>query len=146
MAEDEMVGLSTIIDSMVMSLSKLWETVKDREAWRAAVHGVKKSQTQFSGKTSIRSRALWLWYPRFLGSLSPLSLFHCLEASPPARSWYHTICPQRPSLSFAISRNLLKLISIESVMPFNHLILCHPLLLLPSVFPSSRVFSNESEV
>ena len=36
-----------------------------------------------------------------------------------------------------------KLVSIESVMPSNHLILCHPLLLLPSVFPSSRVFSNE---
>ena len=39
---------------------------------------------------------------------------------------------------------LLKLMSIESVMPSNHLILCHPLLLLPSVFPSIRVFSNES--
>ena len=90
--------LNGITDSMEMSLSKFREIVKDREAWRAAVHGVKKSQTQFSGKTSIRSRALWLWYPRFLGSLSPLSLFHCLEASPPARSWYHTICPQRPSL------------------------------------------------
>ena len=41
-------------------------------------------------------------------------------------------------------RSLLKLMSIESVMPFNHLILCHPLLLLPSIFPSIRVFSNES--
>ena len=40
--------------------------------------------------------------------------------------------------------NLLKLTSIESVMPSNHLILCHPLLLLPSIFPSTRVFSNES--
>ena len=40
--------------------------------------------------------------------------------------------------------SLLKLISIESVMPSNHLILCHPLLLLPSIFPSIRVFSNES--
>ena len=40
--------------------------------------------------------------------------------------------------------NLLKLMSIESVMPSNRLILCHPLLLLPSVFPSIRVFSNES--
>ena len=40
--------------------------------------------------------------------------------------------------------SLLKLISIESVMPFNHLILCHPLLLLPWTFPSFRVFSNES--
>ena len=45
---------------------------------------------------------------------------------------------------FTISWNLLKLMSTESVMPSNHLILCHPLLLLPSVFPSSRVFSNES--
>ena len=42
------------------------------------------------------------------------------------------------------SRNLLKLTSIESVMPSNHLILCHPLLLLPSIFPSIRVFSNKS--
>ena len=48
------------------------------------------------------------------------------------------------SLSFTISWNLLKLISIESVMPSNHLILCRPLLLLPSIFPSIRVFSNES--
>ena len=48
------------------------------------------------------------------------------------------------SLSFIISRSLLKLKSIESVMPFNHLILCHPLLLLPSIFPSINVFSNES--
>ena len=42
------------------------------------------------------------------------------------------------------SRSLLKLMSIESVMPSNHLILCRPLLLLPSIFPSIRVFSNES--
>ena len=41
------------------------------------------------------------------------------------------------------SRPLLKLMSIESVMPSNHIILCHPLLLLPSIFPSIRVFSNE---
>ena len=48
------------------------------------------------------------------------------------------------SLSITNSRNFLKLMSIESVMPSNHLILCHPLLLLPSVFPGIRVFSNES--
>ena len=47
------------------------------------------------------------------------------------------------SLSFTISQSFLKLMSIESVMPSNHLILCHPLLLLPSIFPSIRVFSNE---
>ena len=47
-------------------------------------------------------------------------------------------------LSFTISQSLLKLISIESVIPSNHLILCHSLLLLPSIFPSIWVFSNES--
>ena len=48
------------------------------------------------------------------------------------------------SLSIANSQNLLRLMSTESVMPSNHLILCHPLLLLSSIFPSIRVFSNES--
>ena len=48
------------------------------------------------------------------------------------------------SLSITHSWSLLKLMSIESVMPSNHLILCHPLLLLPSVLPSIRAFSNES--
>ena len=48
------------------------------------------------------------------------------------------------SLSITISRSLLKLMSIELVMPSNHLILCCPLFLLPSIFPSIRVFSNES--
>ena len=48
------------------------------------------------------------------------------------------------SLSITHSQSLLKLISIESVMPSNHLILCHPLLLLPSIFPSIRVFSKST--
>ena len=51
---------------------------------------------------------------------------------------------RQTSLSITNSWNLPKLMSIESVMPSNHLILCHPLLLLPSIFPSIRVFSNES--
>ena len=48
------------------------------------------------------------------------------------------------SLSIANSWSLLKLMSIDSVIPSNHLIICHPLLLPPSVFPSIRVFSDES--
>ena len=48
------------------------------------------------------------------------------------------------SLSITNSQSLLKWMSIESVMPSNHLILCHPLLLLPSIFPSIRVFSNDA--
>ena len=51
---------------------------------------------------------------------------------------------RQASLSITISRSLLKFMSIELVIPSNHLILCHPLLLLPSILPSIRVFSNES--
>ena len=52
-------------------------------------------------------------------------------------------CSPQASLSFTISWSLLRLTSIESVMPSNHLVLCHPLLPLPSILPSIRVFSNE---
>ena len=51
---------------------------------------------------------------------------------------------RQASLSITNSWSLLRLMSIESVMPSNHLILCRPLLLLPSIFPNIRVFSNES--
>ena len=57
-----------------------------------------------------------------------------------ATAWAEAL---QASLSFTISWSLLKLMSIELVMPSNHLILCHPLLLLPSIFPSIQVFSNE---
>ena len=56
-------------------------------------------------------------------------------------SWTATC---QASLSFTIFWSLLKLMSIETVMPSNHLILCHPLLFLPSIFPSIKVFSDES--
>ena len=66
-----------------------------------------------------------------------------------SRSVMSTLCDPwtaicQASLSITNSWSLLKLMSIELVMPCNHLILCRPLLLLPSVFPSMRVFSNES--
>ena len=53
-------------------------------------------------------------------------------------------CNTPDSLSFILSWSWFKLMSIKLMMPSNHLILCHPLLLLPSIFPSIRVFSNES--
>ena len=56
-------------------------------------------------------------------------------------SW---IAAHQASLSITNSRSSLRLMSIESVMPSSHLILCHPLLLLPPILPSIRVFSNES--
>ena len=56
----------------------------------------------------------------------------------------HMDCRMPGSLSITNSQSLLKPMSIQSVMPFNHLILCRPLLLLPSIFPNIRVFSSES--
>ena len=64
-----------------------------------------------------------------------------------SHSWltlYHPMDCSTPGLPITDSRSLLKLMSIESVMPSNHLILCHPLLLLPFILLSTRVFSNES--
>ena len=68
----------------------------------------------------------------FVESISHVQLF--------ATPWTVTC---QASLSFTISWNLLRIMSIESVMPSNHLIICHPLLLLPSIIPSIRVFFNE---
>ena len=66
-------------------------------------------------------------------SVAPL----CLTVTP----WTAAL---QASLSVTISQSLLKLMSIKSMIPSNHLILCHPLLLMPSVFPSIKVFPNES--
>ena len=71
--------------------------------------------------------------------LSSVQLLSCVRLF--ATPWF---AARQASLSITNSRSSLKLMSIESVMPSNHLILCHPLLLLPPVPPSIRVFSNES--
>ena len=71
--------------------------------------------------------------------LSSVQLLSCVQLF--ATPW---TAAHKASLSITNSRSLLRLVSFESVMPSNHLILCCPLLLLPSIFPSIRVFSNES--
>ena len=81
--------------------------------------------------TAIRT----IWNYQF----SWVQLFSCVRLF--ATPWT-AAC--QASLSVTNSRSLLKLLSIKSAMPSNQLILCHPLLLLPSIFPSIRVFSNES--
>ena len=77
--------------------------------------------------------------PKFSYILSSVQLLSCVRLF--ATPW---TAAHQASLSITNSRSLLKLMSIMSVIPSNHLILCHPLLLPPSTFPSIRVFSNES--
>ena len=93
------------------------------------VHGVTKSRTRLSASLSFCSLSPHL--TRFLPKLCPTPCDH-MDCTPQA------------FLSFTISQSSLKLMSFESMMPSNHLILWRPLLLLPSVFPSIRVFSSES--
>ena len=85
------------------------------------------------GEYFLLQRLCILKYCLEFQSLSYVRLF--------ATPW--TAACQAP-LSFTISRSLHKLMSIESVIPFDHLILCHPVLLLPSIFPRIKVFYNES--
>ena len=83
-----------------------------------------------------------MWQPEWWGEFGGESVqFSCSVVSDSAIPWTPA---RQASLSITSSWSLPKLMSIESVMPSNRLILCHPLLLLPSIFPSIRVFSNES--
>ena len=78
---------------------------------------------------------------KYYKSITVQLLFSCSVMSDFTTPW---TAAHQASLSFTISWSLLKLMSIELVMPSSHLILCHPLLFLPSIFPSIRVFSSES--
>ena len=131
-------------------MTKLWGSVyllAWRRRWGRIMVERKKEKVRREGKMLINSEMSYFLF--FLLSLtgnrfSNESITCCCSLSQVWRfptPW--TAAPQA-SLSFVISRRLLTLTSIESVMPANHLILCRPLLLLPSIFPSIRVFSSES--
>ena len=106
---------------------------------------------RFSRRTSGRTQPCWHSDCRHLppelrenqlllfGVTSSVQSFSCVR--PFATPWTAT---HQASLFFTISQSLLKLMSTESVMPSNHLILCHPLFLPPSIFPSIRIFVNVS--
>ena len=91
--------------------------------------------------TSKKWSAAWFWYS--IKGWHPWVQFSHSVVSDSATPWTAT---HRASLSITNFQSLLKLMSIESVMPSNNLILCHLLLLLPSIFPRIKIFSNELAV
>ena len=90
------------------------------------------------GARGVGGRCVWMDLPEQRTSSVPFSPSVVSDSVAP---W---TAAHQSSLSITNSRSLLKLMSIESVMPSNYLILCHSLLLLPSIFPSIRVFTTES--
>ena len=94
-------------------------------------------------KKSVFTRYLW-YLPHKHTYLTILFVGCCCSVAKSCPTFCDPMdCSTPDYLSFTISQSLLKLMSIESVMPSNHLILCHPFLLLLSIFPSVMVFSSE---
>ena len=102
----------------------------------------RKAMTKVDGVLKSRDIALPTKVHAVKAMVSPISSVQSLNRVQLfVTTW---TAARQASLSITYSQSLLKLMSLETVMPSHHLILCHPLLLLPSIFPSVRVFSKES--
>ena len=114
---------------------EIMEQPRERNYFRKQIYAALQCSVVEGELVEVEAHSAW----NFPGVAVVVPSFHCVQLI--ATPW--TVARQA-SLSITISGSLHKLMSTESVMPSSHLILCRPLLLLPSVFPSIRVFSNES--
>ena len=141
-------SLPAIWGTRVQSLG--WEDPLEKEmATHSSIVAWRISWTEESGRLQSMRSQNQTRLSDFIFFISFLSMCYIVSQSVQLLShvWLFVtpwIIARLTSLSITNSRSSPKLMSIESVMPSNHLILCHPLLLLPSIFPSIRVFSNES--
>ena len=123
------------------SITDLEQTLGDSEGWAWCSPWVLIELDTTERLNNKNNKCIISFIRNWLQSISSVQ-FSCSVMSDSL--WPHGIAARQASLSFTISWNLLKLMSIELVMPSNHIILWNPLLFLPSIFSSIRVFSNES--
>ena len=122
-------GLLILCYTGLFSLWYRWAEVQSENVWGCSFPSTNPPCIALRCKLT---RGASLVVTAVVQSLSHVQLF--------ATPW---TAARQATLSFTISWSLFKLMSIKSVMPSNHPVLCHPLLLLPSIFPSIRIFSNE---
>ena len=128
-----------ILQSRILEWVAIQCKVKNREKRKRQTRGSKR--TRGKKEFSLQFRKGLLMTVNILIPIQFISVQSISHVQLFANPW---TAARQSSLSITNSRSLLKLMSIESMMPANHLILCRPLLLPPSIFPSIRVFSNES--
>ena len=121
------------------------ENPRDGGAWQASIYGIAQSRTRLKQLSRMIKQLAQKHHYTIVdreGALGGFQFSLVTQSCPILFDPMDSAC--QASLSITDSWSLFKLMSIKSVMPSNHLILCHPLLFLPSIFPSIRVFSNES--
>ena len=104
---------------------------------------VKARMTQLLQQMWKHERDVIQW---FLYKIQPLTSWELFSCSVVSDSLWPGTAACQVSLSFTVSWSPFKLMSVESMIPSHHLIVCHPLFLLPSIFPSIRVFSNDTQL
>ena len=146
-----MINLDSVLKNGDITLPIKVHIVKAM-VFPGVMHGCEKGTIKNAEHWRIHAFELWCWR-RLLGvpwtarksnqsvQFSSVQLLSCVQLF--ATTW---TTAHQASLSITNSQSLPKLMSIKSVMPSNHLIVCHPLLLLPSTFPGIRVFSNEFDL
>ena len=126
-----------------------YASIQMSSSWVSETHSLPIKALNLTQKANHRS-LLFSWYTLSWNLANwDYWFFNWSISSVQSLSWVQLFvtpwtAAHQASLSIINSQSLLRLLSIQSVMPSNHLILCHPLLLLSSIFPSTRVFSNES--
>ena len=131
---------------MIQITTTVWSLTKSQTSWNVKSSGSLEASLWTKLVEVMEFQLSYFKSKRWCCESDAFSTVQLSHSDVSDSLWPHGLQHTRSQVSLSItnSQSLLKLMSIESMMPSNHVMLCHPLLLLPSVFPSRRVFSHES--